>query len=86
MRLGPLTMAVLTLSIAGPPSAAEDRALEGREAVTTAKERLINKAADPQRVNDCKVPPAKRDGARARPSACPHLQRRDDVPAPDSSG
>jgi hypothetical protein len=34
----------------------------------TGKERLSDKASDEQRVNDCKVPPAKR--TRARPSDC----------------
>ncbi len=35
----------------------------------TGKERLSGKAADEQRVNDCKVPAEKR-GASKRPSAC----------------
>ena len=35
----------------------------------TGKERLSGKAADEQRVNDCKVPPEKR-GGRKRPTAC----------------
>jgi hypothetical protein len=38
--------------------------------VLTGKERLGSKAADPQRVNDCKVPPALRDPAQPRPTAC----------------
>jgi hypothetical protein len=38
----------------------------------TAKERLTGKAADEQRVDDCKVPPDKR-GARLRPDACNHV-------------
>ncbi len=62
------------LAMAGAVSAAEDKALEGREAVTTAKERLVNKAADPQRVDDCKVPAEKRSARRERSSDCPHLQ------------
>ena len=40
-----------------------------RAATLTAKERLSDKASDQQRVDDCKVPPAKR--TRARPTACP---------------
>jgi hypothetical protein len=36
----------------------------------TGKERLGSKAADPQRVNDCKVPPELRDPARPRPTTC----------------
>lgn len=35
----------------------------------TAKEKLSNKAADEQRVNDCKVPPSQRSSA-ARPADC----------------
>ncbi len=35
----------------------------------TAKERLVNKASDEQRVNNCKVPLALR-GPKARPDAC----------------
>ena len=35
----------------------------------TAKERLSDKASDEQRVDDCKVPAARR--TRPRPSACP---------------
>ena len=35
----------------------------------TAKERLTGKAADEQRVNDCKVP-AEMRGAKKRPTAC----------------
>jgi hypothetical protein len=34
----------------------------------TGKERLSDKASDEQRVNDCKVPPAKR--TRVRPTDC----------------
>ncbi len=35
----------------------------------TAKERLVNKASDEQRVNNCKVPIALR-GSKPRPDAC----------------
>jgi hypothetical protein len=37
--------------------------------VRTGKERLADKASDEQRVDDCKVPPARR--TRARPTNCP---------------
>jgi hypothetical protein len=37
--------------------------------VRTGKERLTDKASDEQRVDDCKVPPARR--TRERPSGCP---------------
>lgn len=35
----------------------------------TGKERLSDKGSDEQRMDDCKVPPARR--TRARPTACP---------------
>jgi len=73
MRKWLLTAALSILAIAAPLMAAEDKALEGREAVTTAKERLVNKAADPQRVDDCNVPAAKRDPRKTRSSDCAHL-------------
>ena len=34
----------------------------------TGKERLTDKASDEQRIDDCKVPPARR--TRARPAGC----------------
>jgi hypothetical protein len=37
-------------------------------AVRTGKERLSDKASDEQRVDDCKVPPARR--THARPTSC----------------
>ena len=37
-------------------------------ATKTGKERLTDKASDEQRVDDCKVPPARR--TRARPTNC----------------
>ncbi len=42
---------------------------EAGTAPKTAKERQAGKAFDPQRVNDCKVPPELR-GNRARPADC----------------
>lgn len=65
---------VVVLAALDALSAAEDQALEGREAVTTAKERLVNKAADPQRVDDCNVPLDKRDAGRERSSDCAHIK------------
>ena len=80
---------VISLSImiaSGPLPAAEDKALEGREAMTTAKERLVNKAADPQRVDDCNVPAGKRDPEKHRSSDCAHLEREIGTDAADSDG
>ena len=39
----------------------------------TGKERLSDKGSDEQRVDDCKVPPARR--TRARPTVCPEMWR-----------
>ena len=75
MWQGVIISTLMILAMTGTLRAAEDNALEGREDVTTAKERLVNKAADPQRVNDCKVPSEKRDAERRRPSACLYLER-----------
>jgi len=74
MRSQALLLALSILTISGSLFAAEDKALEGREAVTTAKERLVNKAADPQRVDDCNIPVEKRDPDTTRPSDCRHLE------------
>ncbi|MEO1602663.1 MAG: hypothetical protein AAFU49_19795 [Pseudomonadota bacterium] len=41
-----------------------------QERVFTGKERLGGKASDPQRVDDCKVPPDLRDPTRPRPTDC----------------
>lgn len=77
MRRNPFFAGLTILLAAGTPAAAEDETREGRGAVTTAKERLVNKAADPQRVDDCKVPEAKRDAKHRRASDCPHLEDRE---------
>lgn len=45
---------------------------EANKPLLTAKERLSNKAADNQRVNNCKVPLEKR-GAEIRPDGCKKL-------------
>lgn len=74
------------MATTGLLSAAEDTALDGREDVTTAKERLVNKAADPQRVDDCKVPEGKRNADKARPSDCPHLERGDQIAGDGADG
>lgn len=75
MRRCLTTIAFLVFPLLGSLEAVEDRALEGRDAVTTAKERLVNKASDPQRINDCKVPSEKRSMQQARPNDCSHLNR-----------
>jgi hypothetical protein len=65
---------VLLLLLAGAPgpAAEPDRPAPPRPApleTRTAKERMGGKAADEQRVDDCKVPPERR--TRPRPAACP---------------
>lgn len=49
--------------------AAEDWQSPPTKILLTAKERLGSKAADNQRINNCKVPPERR-GAKPRPDAC----------------
>jgi hypothetical protein len=44
------------------------RADDAQAPVRTGKERLTDKASDEQRVDDCKVPPARR--TRPRPTTC----------------
>ena len=58
---GRLTAALLAVALAAAPWAG---ALA--QATRTGKERMVEKARDPQRVDDCKVPVAKRDPARPR--------------------
>ncbi|MGH1477889.1 MAG: hypothetical protein ACRBM6_04040 [Geminicoccales bacterium] len=63
----------ITMALQSDPLA-EDRRQAERAAITTAKERLASKAADSQRVNDCKVPKAKRNADRPRSDDCAHLK------------
>ena len=56
--------ALLALTLAAPWTGALAQATSG--GTRTGKERMIEKARDPQRVDDCKVPVAKRDPARPR--------------------
>ncbi len=65
MRL--LLLLAILLTGAAPSAVAGDR--DHQAAAKTGKERLGDKASDEQRVDDCKVPPARR--TRARPVACP---------------
>lgn len=51
-------------------SSAEGDISKVSPSVATAKERLVNKAADPQRLNDCKVPIEQRDPGHPRPDDC----------------
>jgi len=60
-------LAVLLTGAAAAPALAGNP--DHQAGVKTGKERLSDKASDEQRVDDCKVPPARR--TRARPTACP---------------
>ena len=67
-----MILAIALLGTAPAPVAAADRgrpAPSGFAAGRTGKERLSDKGSDEQRMDDCKVPPARR--TRARPTACP---------------
>lgn len=69
---GHLVVLCIALCAAIGAAAQEDTSREGSSPQQTLKERLSDKASDPRRVNDCKVPPEKRDG-RKRPTRCVHL-------------
>jgi len=64
----------LMLSTALVFASAKELLADDSRSTTTAKERLASKAADPQRLNDCKVPKAKQDSNHPRPDDCAHLQ------------
>jgi len=72
-----LKLAIITISLSlfllvyAPTGfgAAEDKQSPPANILLTAKERLSNKAADNQRINNCKVPPERR-GTKPRPEAC----------------
>jgi hypothetical protein len=70
MAFAGLAMALAGAAL-GPVSAADrdQSATAEFTAGKTGKERLSGKAADEQRVDDCKVPPARR--TRIRPTDCP---------------
>jgi hypothetical protein len=60
----------LAAGAAGQAAQAQDAPQDARTApVRTAKERLSGKAADEQRVDNCKVPPELR-GPKPRPDDC----------------
>lgn len=65
------TLALLALALVGAPGAGDALAQPAPGGTRTGKERMVEKAQDPQRVNDCKVPLAKRDPARPRADCAP---------------
>ncbi|MGI9415425.1 MAG: hypothetical protein ACR2PM_17250 [Hyphomicrobiales bacterium] len=62
---------LLAFAAAGYAAAAQPKPVKTR--VLTGKERMQGKWADPQRVNDCKVPVKKR-GDSKRPDDCSHVK------------
>jgi hypothetical protein len=67
--------AALVLAVPAAPASAAGGSADpppfgdSRSPTRTAKERLSGKAADEQRVDNCKVPPEQR-GSKRRPDAC----------------
>jgi hypothetical protein len=70
-----LLMLAIVLALATPPTLAADQAPQPQtQPVRTGKERLSSKAADEQRIDNCKVPVALR-GPTPRPDDCRHEAR-----------
>ena len=67
--LGPLAAALALAAISGATAKSAPPAEQGEGRTPTGKERLAGKAADEQRVDDCKVPPERR-GRSTRPAEC----------------
>ena len=75
MRKPAAILIMLVLALATPPALAADEAQQAQtQPVRTGKERLSSKAADEQRVDNCKVPVALR-GPKPRPDDCRHEAR-----------
>ena len=71
-RTPPLAVAgilAMVLSFLSLPAPVYGQDAEAGTAPKTAKERQAGKAYDPQRVNDCKVPPELRED-KTRPADC----------------
>lgn len=66
---------ILAVALAAVAAAAQEASppapAPASESAKTAKERLVNKAADEQRVDNCNVPPEQR-GTKPRPDSCDH--------------
>ncbi len=70
MRLAFLVIPLVGIVLASPLAAEHDQPSSAAQGFAkTAKERLSDKGSDEQRVDDCKVPQARR--TRPRPTACP---------------
>ena len=65
---------LLVFAAAGCAAAAQPTPEPAKAKVLTGKERMQGKWADPQRVNDCKVPEEKR-GDSTRPDDCSHIKQ-----------
>lgn len=70
MRLALLVVPFVSIALASTLAADYDHQPSAMLGISkTGKERLSDKGSDEQRVDDCKVPQARR--SRARPTACP---------------
>jgi hypothetical protein len=69
-----IVMLALALALVGPSGVAGAAGQAQAPSVRTGKERLSGKAADEQRVDNCKVPVALR-GSKPRPADCEHRGR-----------
>ena len=65
---------LLVFAAAGSAAAEEPKPEPVKAKVLTGKERMQGKWADPQRVNDCKVPEEKR-GDSTRSDDCSHIKQ-----------
>lgn len=70
MRLPMMLWPGLLWVLCSASLAADDQTDKSQPGVKTAKERLANKAADAQRLNDCKIPFEQRDPDHPRPDDC----------------
>jgi hypothetical protein len=86
MRKTAIVVLGMALCIALPGHGiAQEATIGSAAAVDTLKERLSDKASDPQRVNDCKVPLEKRDDPR-RPATCGLAAQSGDEQGDESAG
>lgn len=70
MRLVLLVVPFVSMALASSLAASDDHLLfAASDGAKTGKERLSDKGSDEQRVDDCKVPQARR--TRARSTTCP---------------
>ena len=76
---------LIVLLVCSANAGTEDGSRNNSPVTQTVKERLSTKAADSQRVDDCKVPPTLRDPSRQRPTECGPAAKHTDDPAGSKS-